>query len=84
MHDDQDEQRRLRAYAIWEREGRPEGRALQHWTMAAGPDAELPEADLPDADLPDAPLPAGEPVVPADTAPQAPGIDADGDQPPGT
>jgi hypothetical protein len=25
---------RARAYAIWEREGRPEGRAMEHWFMA--------------------------------------------------
>ena len=24
----------LRAYLIWEREGRPEGRALEHWLVA--------------------------------------------------
>lgn len=32
-HDDEDRIRR-RAYAIWEREGRPEGRAEAHWDMA--------------------------------------------------
>ena len=26
---------RERAYAIWEREGRPEGRERQHWEQAA-------------------------------------------------
>jgi len=25
---------RLRAYAIWEREGRPEGRHVEHWFLA--------------------------------------------------
>ena len=25
---------RLRSYEIWEREGRPEGRALEHWLVA--------------------------------------------------
>jgi hypothetical protein len=34
--DDQERQRKLRerAYMIWEREGRPEGREGQHWRMA--------------------------------------------------
>lgn len=32
QHDD--EERRRRAYAIWEREGRPEGRAADHWDRA--------------------------------------------------
>ena len=56
---------RERAYAIWEREGRPEGRAEQHWRMAeqelgvrpldeeaeaAAPLAETPER-LPERDL---------------------------------
>jgi hypothetical protein len=30
-----DEQIRQRAYEIWEREGRPEGREAEHWRMAA-------------------------------------------------
>jgi hypothetical protein len=30
-----DEQIRQRAYEIWEREGRPEGREADHWRMAA-------------------------------------------------
>jgi hypothetical protein len=35
MSDEAWEQRvRERAYAIWEREGRPEGGAERHWTMA--------------------------------------------------
>ncbi len=29
------EEIRLRAYSLWEREGRPEGRAEAHWTTAA-------------------------------------------------
>lgn len=33
---DWDEQRiRVRAHAIWEREGRPEGRAADHWELAS-------------------------------------------------
>lgn len=34
MADDVDERVARRAHAIWEREGRPEGRALDHWTLA--------------------------------------------------
>jgi hypothetical protein len=30
-----DEQIRQRAYEIWEREGRPDGREAEHWRMAA-------------------------------------------------
>jgi hypothetical protein len=30
-----DERIRQRAYEIWEREGRPEGREAEHWRMAA-------------------------------------------------
>ena len=26
---------KMRAYAIWENEGRPEGKHLEHWRMAA-------------------------------------------------
>ncbi len=35
---------RRRAYEIWEREGRPEGRASEHWYRAAG------ELDVPPAE----------------------------------
>lgn len=38
---DDDEARRKRAYAIWESEGRPEGRDQEHW-HAAGEDR-IPE-----------------------------------------
>lgn len=34
FHDDQD-LIRARAHQIWEREGRPEGRHLEHWEMAS-------------------------------------------------
>jgi hypothetical protein len=57
---------RLRAYFLWEREGRPEGRAQDHWLSAIlegfgeepGPDAEFMEdeekvlAGRPDANMP--------------------------------
>lgn len=39
--DDETERRRKRAYAIWEREGKPEGGHDEHW-QAAGAD-EIPE-----------------------------------------
>lgn len=32
--DDQDERIRQRAHAIWEEEGRPEGREYSHWLRA--------------------------------------------------
>lgn len=34
MLPDQEERIRLRAYEIWEREGRPEGREAEHWDRA--------------------------------------------------
>jgi hypothetical protein len=41
---------RLEAYYIWEREGRPEGRALEHWLAAAqnlgAEGAEPPEGEV--------------------------------------
>ena len=37
-----DEKIRRRAYEIWEREGRPEGREAEHWRMAAEELAALP------------------------------------------
>ena len=46
--DDARERRiRLRAYAIWEREGRPEGRAEDHWLQATW---ELEPAPAPEAE----------------------------------
>jgi hypothetical protein len=33
--EDREEKIRERAYAIWEGEGHPEGRALQHWEQAS-------------------------------------------------
>lgn len=41
--DDTEQSVREAAYFLWEREGRPEGRALEHWIaaerIAAGPEA---------------------------------------------
>ncbi len=34
MTDDQEQRIRLRAYALWEREGRPQGRDQEHWEQA--------------------------------------------------
>jgi hypothetical protein len=34
MEDDREEWVRLRAYRLWEEEGRPEGRAQDHWHEA--------------------------------------------------
>jgi len=34
MVDDREEQRRQKAYALWEEEGRPEGRHDAHWHQA--------------------------------------------------
>ena len=34
-----EEEKRLRAYQIWESEGRPEGRDLAHWYQAADGEA---------------------------------------------
>ena len=49
--DDQERRIRLRAYEIWEREGRPDGRADEHWLLARweleqAPDAEAEEKRL--------------------------------------
>ena len=35
MHQDDQDLIRARAHQIWEREGRPEGRHLDHWEMAS-------------------------------------------------
>jgi hypothetical protein len=34
MNDEWEERVRVRAHAIWEREGRPDGGAEQHWVLA--------------------------------------------------
>ena len=36
---------RRRAYAIWEREGRPDGRALDHWLRAQWEVENVPEGE---------------------------------------
>jgi hypothetical protein len=61
MPEDRDTQVRLRAYRIWEDEGKPEGKHLDHWSRAetevrgkdsAGPKEENsnPTGRLPEAD----------------------------------
>lgn len=43
-----DEKRRERAYRMWEEEGRPEGRHLDHWRRAEEQHEETErEADIP-------------------------------------
>lgn len=42
-----EEEIRLRSYQIWEREGRPEGRAEEHWCLAKSElKAEMEEASM--------------------------------------
>ncbi|MGE4047223.1 MAG: DUF2934 domain-containing protein [Acetobacteraceae bacterium] len=36
METDEERAIRERAYFLWEEEGRPEGRALDHWQQASG------------------------------------------------
>jgi len=42
LHMTRDDRIRIRAYEIWQREGRPEGRHEQHWVAATG---EIDEED---------------------------------------
>ena len=42
---DRDERIRQRAHQIWEHEGRPEGRAQEHWERAAS-DLDREDADI--------------------------------------
>jgi hypothetical protein len=53
---DEDKAIRERAYSLWENEGRPEGRALEHWQRAATEerlgDEEKVLAGRPDANIP--------------------------------
>jgi hypothetical protein len=46
--DDRDARIRSRAYAIWEAEGRPVGRAAEHWSRAL---REIEASDPPPADV---------------------------------
>lgn len=43
--DDREQARRERAYRIWEKEGRPEGRHLDHW-VRADEDGEAVETEV--------------------------------------
>ena len=40
MHPDDQDLIRARAHQIWEREGRPDGRHIEHWEMASAEIAE--------------------------------------------
>ena len=44
-----DAERRRRAYEIWEREGRPEGRHADHWERAQQSDSAPDRIDSPEA-----------------------------------
>jgi hypothetical protein len=44
--DDTEQSVREAAYFLWEREGRPEGRALEHWTTAESTAAGREQGDL--------------------------------------
>lgn len=59
---DEEERIKARAYALWEEEGRPHGRHLEHWRLASEPSA----ANGPDADGAESPPPKideGRPTV---------------------
>lgn len=45
MVDDREEQRRQKAYALWEEEGRPEGRHEAHWQQAEDDAGEDPSRE---------------------------------------
>ncbi|MCE6949551.1 DUF2934 domain-containing protein [Cereibacter sphaeroides] len=50
MTDDRHERISQRAHALWEREGKPEGRDAEHWRMAREEiEAEDAAAGIPDA-----------------------------------
>lgn len=81
MASDVEERIRARAHAIWEEEGRPDGRADEHWAMAtreveAAMAAEAPapavENDAPVAHKPSPRKPAASrKTAAADTSPKA-------------
>ncbi|OJY02033.1 MAG: hypothetical protein BGP07_14510 [Rhizobiales bacterium 63-22] len=52
---DHDEERRKRAYEIWENEGRPEGHHLEHW-QRAGEQLEAAKAKADQPLEPEAPV----------------------------
>lgn len=58
MPDDDEEDLRRRAYSIWEREGRPEGRHGDHWEQAR-------RESTPTASAPSAPETGPDPLTPA-------------------
>jgi hypothetical protein len=56
MRAEQEQAIRERAYAIWEQEGHPEGKALDHWLLAEAFNATEPEPPTP------SPAPRGIPL----------------------
>lgn len=47
--DDREDRIRERAYQIWETEGRPSGRAEDHWRAATGEIADEPQRRAPES-----------------------------------
>jgi hypothetical protein len=45
MAADREQLIRIRAYEIWEQEGRPDGRELEHWARAEGEIGEISPED---------------------------------------
>ena len=78
MNDDREHQVRQRAYALWESEGRPEGRHEEHWHRAHGEfgqDAAAPAADTEVTDTSAVPKPKAarrKPVAASPAAAEAP------------
>jgi hypothetical protein len=68
MNRDEEQLIRERAYEIWEREGRPTGRAEEHWRQAA---AEIAAATKQPAAA-EKPAPAPPPTAPGATPAAAP------------
>ncbi len=72
--DGREERLRERAYALWEAEGRPEGREVEHWSMA---ERELTEAEArPATTLKGASSAEGKPPARSPTARRRRGGDA--------
>lgn len=46
-HDELHSRKQAKAYEIWEQEGRPAGRDLEHWLLAERHVAEPPQAQKP-------------------------------------
>jgi Protein of unknown function (DUF2934) len=70
-----DERIRRRAYEIWEREGRPEGREAEHWRRAAEELAEPPPPPAESQEVPAARV--RDPAKLDESAPPGPGAQSD-------